>query len=262
MDLGLSGKVFVVTGGAQGIGEAITRQIAAEGGVPVIADRAREAGARLLEALRRQEQRAHLIEVELGTSASCRRVIDETRATFGRLDGLINNAGVNDGVGLEDGSPEAFLASLGKNLHPAYYLAHFAVDALKEAQGTIVNIASKTALTGQGHTSGYAAAKGALLALTREWAVELLPYGVRVNAVVPAEVATPMYERWLQTFDAPEKKRAEITRRIPLGQRMTTPAEIASMVVYLSSARAAHITGQFIHVDGGYVHLDRALAGL
>jgi L-fucose dehydrogenase len=136
------------------------------------------------------------------------------------------------------------------------------VDALKEAQGTIVNIASKTALTGQGHTSGYAAAKGALLALTREWAVELLPYGVRVNAVVPAEVATPMYERWLQTFDAPEEKRAEITRRIPLGQRMTTPAEIASMVVYLSSAQAAHMTGQFIHVDGGYVHLDRALAGL
>jgi L-fucose dehydrogenase len=123
-----------------------------------------------------------------------------------------------------------------------------------------VNIASKTAITGQGDTSGYASSKGAILALTREWAVELAPYGIRSNAVVPAEVMTPLYRSWLQTFPDPEEKLAGIVARIPLGKRMTTPDEIASMVTFLISAKASHITGQHLFVDGGYVHLDRALA--
>jgi len=115
------------------------------------------------------------------------------------------------------------------------------------------------ALTGQGGTSGYAAAKGAILALTREWAAELLPYGVRVNAVVPAEVMTPLYRQWLDTFPHPEEKLAAIRSKIPLGNRMTEPEEIAAMTVFLLSDKAAHITGQHLFVDGGYVHLDRAL---
>jgi len=138
-------------------------------------------------------------------------------------------------------------------------MAHYALGALKDARGCIVNIASKTAVTGQGGTSGYASAKGAILALTREWAVELLPYGIRVNAVVPAEVMTPLYEQWLGTFANPEEKRKEIVAKIPLGKRMTKPEEIAAAVLFLISGQASHITGQQIFVDGGYVHLDRAL---
>jgi len=124
----------------------------------------------------------------------------------------------------------------------------------------VVNVASKTAVTGQGGTSGYASAKGAILALTREWAVELLPYGIRVNAVLPAEVMTPLYEQWLASFPDPEKKLKNILSKIPLGNRMTTPEEIAAAVLFLLSSRAAgHVTGQHLYVDGGYVHLDRAL---
>ena len=122
-----------------------------------------------------------------------------------------------------------------------------------------MNIASKTAVTGQGGTSGYASAKGAILALTREWAVELLGYGIRVNAVLPAEVMTPLYRQWLDTFPNPDEKLKTILAKIPLQQRMTKPEEIAAMVVFLISARAGHMTGQHIFVDGGYVHLDRAL---
>lgn len=133
---------------------------------------------------------------------------------------------------------------------------------LKKTKGSIVNISSKTAVTGQGNTSGYAAAKGAQLALTREWAVELLPFGIRVNAVVPAEVLTPMYEKWIKTFDDPEEKLRHILKNIPLGNRMTTKEEIASMTVYLIFGQTSHITGQIVHVDGGYVHLDRALVGM
>ena len=138
-------------------------------------------------------------------------------------------------------------------------MAHYALPWLKQSQGCIVNVSSKTAVTGQGGTSGYASSKGAILALTREWAAELLPYGIRVNAVVPAEVMTPLYRQWLDSFPDPEAKLKDIIRKIPLGKRMTTPDEIAATVIFLVSAQAGHITGQHIFVDGGYTHLDRAL---
>ena len=170
----------------------------------------------------------------------------------------MNNAGVNDRIGLEHGTPGDFIASLERNLFHYYNMAHV-LPALKKSQGSIVSIASKTAATGQGETSGYVATKGGVLALTREWAVELLPYGIRVNAVVPAEVMTSLYRQWLQAFPDPEKKLSEITSRIPLGKRMTMAEEIAAMVVFLISSKAGHITGQHLYVDGGYVHLDRAL---
>jgi L-fucose dehydrogenase len=180
-------------------------------------------------------------------------------ATCGTIDGLVNNAGVNDGVGLENGSYEGFIASLHKNLVHYYLLAHHALPALKKSKGAIVNIGSKTAETGQGNTSAYAASNGGRNALTREWAVELLKYGIRVNAVIVAECFTPLYESWIQTFDNPSEKLASITAKIPLENRMTTDIEIANMVAVLLSEVSSHTTGQLIHVDGGYTHLDRAL---
>ena len=166
---------------------------------------------------------------------------------------------MNDGVGLEKGSPDDYVASLHRNLLHYFNMAHFALPHLKKTRGAIVNISSKTAVTGQGNTSGYASSKGAQLALTREWAVELLPYGIRVNAVVPAEVMTPLYEKWLKTFPNPEEKLKGITARIPLGKRMTLDDEIAWAVVFLLSPKSGHTTGQWLFVDGGYVHLDRAI---
>jgi L-fucose dehydrogenase len=114
-------------------------------------------------------------------------------------------------------------------------------------------------VTGQGGTSGYVAAKGAILGLTREWSAELLSSGIRVNAVLPAEVMTPLYRQWLDSFPNPEEKLQSIVANVPLGKRMTTAEEIASLVIYLISSQASHITGQHMFVDGGYVHLDRAL---
>lgn len=254
MDLRLNKKVVLITGGAQGIGAAIARAAVAEGATAVIVDRCGEP-ARALQS----ETGCHVIEGDLTAPETCRRAVEETGEKFGRLDALVNNAGVNDRVGLEDGGPAEYVASLERNLFHYYNMAHYARDALKKSQGAIVNIASKTAVTGQGGTSGYASSKGAILALTREWAVELAPHNVRVNAVVPAEVMTPLYRNWLQTFPNPEEKLADIVSRIPLGKRMTTADEIAAMAIFLLSPRAAHITGQHIFVDGGYTHLDRAI---
>jgi L-fucose dehydrogenase len=173
----------------------------------------------------------------------------------------VNNAGANDRVGLEQGSPGAYLTSLQRNLLHYYDMAHYALPHLKQSQGAVLNMASKTALTGQGGTSGYASAKGAILALTREWAVELLPYSIRVNAILPAEVMTNLYQQWLEAFPNPTEKLNAIVSKIPFGKRMTTVDEIAAMSVFLLSSKVAgHITGQHLFVDGGYVHLDRALS--
>lgn len=247
MDLGLQGKVVIVTGGGAGIGAAICAALAREGARPVSLGRGATA-----------EHAARHIELELEDEAAVRAAVDATLAQFGALHGLVNNAGVNDGVGLDAGL-SAFRASLERNLVHAYLLAHLCTPHLRATRGGIVNIASKTAVTGQGGTSGYTAAKGALLALTREWAAALRKDGVRVNAVVPAEVMTPLYEQWLNGFPDPHARLADIARRIPLGQRLTTADEIADTVAFLLSERAGHTTGQWLFVDGGYTHLDRAL---
>jgi L-fucose dehydrogenase len=259
VDLNLRDKTVLVTGGAKGIGAAIVRALAEEGAAPIILDRDHDAGEKLVAELHIDKVFSHLVVAELDTAAACANAVEQTATKLGRIDALVNNAGVNDGVGLEGGSPEQFVTSLQRNLLHYYNMAHFALPYLKRAQGAIVNIASKTAVTGQGGTSGYVAAKGAILALTREWAVELLGHGIRVNAVVPAEVMTPLYQQWLSKFPDPKKKLESIVAKIPLGKRMTTPEEIAAMAVFLISSKASHITGQHIYVDGGYVHLDRAL---
>src|SRR2546422_517326 len=259
MDLQLKGKVVLVTGGAKGIGAAIVRACAEEGAIPVICDKDTDAGKKLQQQLIEAGARSEFFAAELTSAEACKVAVDGTLEICGRLDALVNNAGVNDSIGLANGTPEEFVASLQRNLHHCYYMAHYALPALKRAKGAIVNISSKTAVTGQGNTSGYVAAKAAILGLTREWAAELLPAGIRVNAVVPAEVMTPLYQQWVSGFPNPEEKLARIISKIPLGKRMTKPEEIADMVHFLISERASHITGQHVFVDAGYTHLDRAL---
>ena len=200
------------------------------------------------------------VVAELTKPEECKKAVELVIKEYGRIEGFVNNAGVNDGVGLEDGSYAGFMASLHRNLVHYYLMAQYALPELKKSKGAIVNIGSKTAETGQGNTSAYAAANGGRNALTREWAVELLKYGIRVNAVVVAECFTPLYEKWIKTLPNPQEKLKEIESKIPLGNRMTTAEEIANMVAFLLSERSSHTTGQIIHVDGGYVHLDRALA--
>jgi L-fucose dehydrogenase len=258
MDLHLKDKVYIVTGGSKGIGESISRSIAEEGGIVVIASRSKNETTNLVEEFRQKGFQSHAIIGDLQNTGFCRKVIDDTVEKFHRIDGIVNNAGLNDGASLEAG-PEAFRKSLHVNLHHYYDLVHYALPHLKKSKGAIVNISSKVALTGQGGTSGYAASKGAQLALTREWAAELLPHSIRVNAILPAEVMTPLYRKWLDTFPNPDAKEADIISKIPLGHRMTTSQEIAAMTVFLLSDVSSHTTGQFMIVDGGYVHLDRAL---
>jgi L-fucose dehydrogenase len=260
MDLGLKDSVIVITGGGAGIGQAISRACLDEGATVVVVSRASDNVKHFLAEMRDTDRKCDFVEASLADTAQCERAIEHVRSRYGHMLGLVNNAGANDGVGLASGSPDRFLESLKQNLVHYYAMAHYALPMLQAARGSIVNISSKVALTGQGGTSAYAAAKGAQLALTREWAAELAPSGVRANAVLPAEVMTPLYERWISSRPDPKQALAEITRRIPLGHRMTEAAEIAAMTVFLlSPTQSGHTTGQQIVVDGGYTHLDRAL---
>jgi L-fucose dehydrogenase len=248
MNLSLENKVIIVSGGARGIGEGIVKILLAEKAIPVVIDQRVSS----IEGVK-------TIQADLTNPQACATAIENIAKEFGSIDGLVNNAGVNDGVNLANGNYQSFIDSLHKNLVHYYLLAHHALPYLKKSKGAIVNISSKTAETGQGGTSAYAAANGGRNALTREWAVELLPFGIRVNAVVVAECYTPMYQEWIQTQENPEEKLQSIQANIPLGKRFTTPEEIGQTVSFLLSEKSSHTTGQLIHVDGGYVHLDRAL---
>ena len=259
MNLELQQKVIIVSGGARGIGEGITTVLDEEGAIPFILGRDETDNAALVKSLQSRGLFADHHVVELSDPANCKNAIETVVTKYGRIDGLVNNAGVNDGVSLENGSYAAFLSSLHNNLIHYYLLAHHALPHLKNSRGSIVNISSKTAETGQGGTSAYAAANGGRNALTREWAVELLKYGIRVNAVVVAECYTPLYEKWIQSLPNPTEKLAQIQSKIPLGNRFTLKEEIANMVAFLLSDKSSHTHGQLIHVDGGYVHLDRSL---
>lgn len=260
MDLGLKDKVVIVTGGAKGIGKGIVLQLAAEGAIPVIVGRKESDNQAVLAEVEALGARGLVVQAELTRPEASKVAVDQVLEVYGRVDGLVNNAGLNDGVGLENGSYELFVKGLHHTLIHYYLMAHYALPALKASKGVILNIGSKTAETGQGGTSAYAASNGGRNALTREWAVELLPYGIRVNAIIVAECATPQYDSWIQTVPNPEETLKRIVDRIPLENRMTTAAEIANTAVFLLSNRSSHTTGQLIHVDGGYVHLDRAIS--
>jgi len=259
MDLGLKNKVILVTGGSKGIGNGIVNILANERAIPVIIGRDKVSVAKAVKAVEANGGQTFSAIAELTDPKECEAAVQSVISKFGRIDGLVNNAGVNDGVSLENGNYEDFIRSLNRNVTHYYLMAHFALPELKKSKGAIVNIGSKTAETGQGGTSGYAAANGGRNAMTREWAVEMLKYGIRVNAVIVAECYTPLYDRWIKTFDNPEEKLKSITDKIPLENRMTTAEEIANMVTFLLSKKSSHTTGQLIYVDGGYTHLDRAL---
>lgn len=258
MDMQLAGKVVLVTGGSKGIGAGIVRAFLSEGARVANVNRSTAEGLAMQDEYAARGQECFFIQGDLTDPDRCRHAVESTLSKYGQLDVLVNNAGVNDGVGLDAG-PAEFVASLHRNLVHVYAMVHHAADALKKSRGAIINIGSKVAETGQGGTSAYAAAKGAMNALTREWAVDLAADGVRVNSVIPAETWTPLYENWLNTMDDPIAARSSIEQMIPFEQRFTTCEEIADMVVFLASPKSSHTTGQIVYVDGGYTHLDRRM---
>lgn len=259
MDLLLNNKVVLVTGGAGrkgSIGETFVRALAEEGAIPAFIDTHEERGKALQEELRLQGKEACFVAADLRKPAPCEWAISYIQEQYGRIDGIINNAGGNDMVGL-DASYEEFVASLHANLIHMFLVVKYSLPALIRSQGTIVNIGSKVAVLGQGGTSAYAAAKAGVMGLTREWALDLSRHNIRVNTLMIAEAWTPSYEDWIQSLPHPQVTLQSIQQSIPLGSRLTQVGEIADLALFLLSPKSGHITGQHIYTDGGYTHLDR-----
>ena len=255
MDLGLRDKIVLVTGGAKGIGAATVKAFLAEDCKVVIVDRDTEAGPVLAKS---SGSKASFVEADLTNLKSCKQAVEQTVSWFGGLDVLVNNAGFNDGLGLET-SPEDFMTSVQNNLLHVYAMTHYALPQIRKGPGCILNLGSKVSVTGQGQTSAYAAAKGAISALTREWAVALAPDKIRVNCVIPAECLTDQYEQFFKSQTDPDAAKKAIADLVPFAQRLTTPEEIAQTIVFLASECSSHTTGQLVYVDGGYTHFDRAV---
>lgn len=260
MDLGLKNKVVVISGAAGmkgSIGETILQNLAKEGAIPAIIDR-NERAIEYVDKIQKKGIDALFCKTDVTNPEQIENAIEMITQKYGRIDVVINNVGVNDGAGL-DATYEEFMNSLKLNLVSFFLIVKYAVPFLKKSKGNILNIGSKVALTGQGGTSGYAAAKGGVLGLTREWAVDLIQHGIRSNAIIIAESWTPSYKSWIESIDNGDQKLKSIIKKIPLENRMTTPQEIANTCLFTISDKSSHTTGQFITVDGGYVHLDRSL---
>lgn len=260
MDLNLKDKVVVISGAAGlkgSIGETILQKLANEGAIPAVIDRNKR-GFEYVEELQKRGIDAIFCQTDVTNPDQVKGAIETISKKYGRIDVVINNVGVNDGVGL-DASYEEFMNSLKLNMVSYFLVVKHALPLLIKSKGNILNIGSKVGLTGQGGTSGYAASKGGVLGLTREWAVDLIKHGIRSNAIIIAESWTPAYDNWIKTLENGEEKLKSIIKKIPLENRMTTPEEIADTCLFTVSERSSHTTGQFITVDGGYVNLDRAL---
>jgi len=258
MDLGLEGKVVIVTGGANGIGEATTKIFAEEGAIPFILDKDREKGVKLEEDLRERGYKVYFLETNLTEKIDCESKVEYIAKRLGRIDVLINNAGANNNVGFAKGI-EPVLKEFHDNVDHYLTMTGACLPHLESSGGNIINISSAISFTGEGESFGYTTAKGAINSLTRQTALYGSSRNVRCNAIAPSTVKdTKMYQEWLQTLENPEEVIKKLESTIPLGQRSTTPEEIANMIAFLASNKVSgHTTGQIVHVDGGDTHLDR-----
>lgn len=245
-------RVVIVTGGAKGIGAGCARVFAAEGGQVAILDVDLPAAEALAGELTAQGPGSAIaLRCDVSRPEEIHSAIDTTVAQFGRLDCIINNAGVHPpATRIDDTRLEDVESLLRLNFLGTYAGCKYAVPHLRQTRGTIVNISSMTAVLGQDRSSAYAATKGAQLSLTKALAVELGPQGIRVNAVLPSNVDTPLMRDWAATLDDPASALERVAALQVLG-RMATPDEIGRVCLFLATEDSSFVTGQGIEVEGG-----------
>ncbi len=247
----VAGKVVVVTGGGTGIGAAIAERFAAEGAHVVVVGRRREPLDEVAAAVG-----AVPIVADAADAADARGVVDEVLTRFGRLDVLVNNAGGHGFAPVGETDDEGWAASLRANLTTAFTMSREALPALIEAKGQIVVIASLAGLFAGPSVAGYTVGKHALIGLTKTLARDYGRHGVRVNAVCPGWVQTPMADAEMDEFsahaglDGRETAYATVTADVPL-RRPAAPSEIASIVRFLGSGESSYMTGSVLVADGG-----------
>jgi NAD(P)-dependent dehydrogenase (short-subunit alcohol dehydrogenase family) len=243
----LDGRTAIVTGAGDGIGAATAHRFVDEGCRVVLSDRSGKAAALATEL---GAERAVYQRVDLANAEETPTLVDVAMEAWGSLDIVVANAGVMPTGSVEDHSLEDFRHALEVNSVSTFTLVQSAVRRM-ERGASIVTVASVQALQGHAERVGYNASKGALVAMTRAMAVDLAPRGIRVNAVCPGTVDTPMYRDWLAAADDPSVAEREVIRLHPLG-RIGTSDDVADAVLFLASDESAFVTGVILPVDGGY----------
>jgi 3-oxoacyl-[acyl-carrier protein] reductase len=246
----LDGKIALVTGGSRGIGAACCRMLAAAGCDVAInyrmhANRALD----VAESVRKLGRRAVAVPFDVANAADAEAMVGQTVRELGGIDILVNNAGIWTDGSIESMTDADWARMIGVNLTGAFHLCRAVVPYLKKrGGGSIVNIASSAGQRGEANHSHYAASKGGILALTKSLAVELAPYGIRVNTIAPGWIRTDMTAEFL----TPDRINESLKEPIPLG-RPGEPEDVAGPVAFLCSSLARHITGATLNVNGGAV---------
>ncbi len=240
-------KVVIITGAANVIGAATARIFAREGAKIVAADINRQDGERLVQELREGGAEAIFVEVNVAEEASAQRLMERTLEAFGRIDVLINNAGIHRDGWLVKMSEEAWDLVIDVNLKGVFNCGkHAAKVMMDQGRGVIINTTSVVGLYGNMGQSNYAASKFGVIGLTKTWAKELAPRGIRVNAVAPGYTMTAMMDT------VPDKILSAIKEKTPL-KRLGEPEDVAYAYLYLASDEASYVNGAVLSVDGGFV---------
>ncbi len=246
----LEDKVAIVTGGSKGIGEGIARVFASEGAQVVVASRGEEKGRAIAAELGAAEGRALYVPTDVRSSASIQQMIRTVVERFGKLDVLVNNAGYHISKNVEVTSEDEWELIITTNLRSTFLCSKYAIPHLRRTRGNIINISSMVGLVGQANAGAYSASKGGQIAMTRGMALDFARDGIRVNAICPGWVQTPLVEDWFSQQEDPEAARKYIFGVHPLG-RIATIEECGKAAAYLASADAAFITGITLNLDGG-----------
>lgn len=247
-----AGKVVLVTGSTTGIGEACARVFAESGAAVMVAGRNEPRGRTVVEALRAAGAKAEFAAVDLRAAGACESLVGETVQRLGRLDVLVNNAGVLYTADAIETSDEQWLETMAVNVTALFYLSRAAVGHMQRAgAGAIVNIASEWGLNGEPRHVAYCASKGAVIQITRCMALDHARDNIRINSVCPGEIHTRMVDDILSKRGGdPAANLRALAAGIPIG-RLAAPAEVARCVRFLASEDASYVTGANLPVDGG-----------
>jgi len=247
----LDGKVAIVTGAGRGIGEAIAIRFAREGAKVVAAQRTIADGERVVSAVKAEGGDAIAVSTDVCVPESAEALVKTTLETYGQLDILCNNAGHGGVSSLPELSMEHYDTVMESNVRGVLLCMKYGIrPMLKKGEGSIINIASAAAFIALPRSTVYCASKGAVLALTRQAALDFAPHGIRVNAVAPGYIATPMFYSYCDVQPDPQAALNEVLNATPMG-RLGTPDDVAGAALYFASDDSQWATGTSLVVDGG-----------